>query len=660
MAICLPKTEIEKLKTALRNGEFTIPKLYEIGSEGRFELFKHYVGETFAKKVNSSFERAMLSKQKKALSRWLETTFTEKQKIRRNDMMKKVDRLDKVVTKQEESGFDFMSDLADTTLGLAVTETEVNTLFELKNNVEKTLENVDRNSENGSESRLAYGLAVVQFKDYVGGLKENARRLTFQEYVRNPLNVLYEAASFTKSLLATLDNSFYGRQGIKVLYTSPSIWVRRFAESWIDMGKQIAAKTTGVFKPKDDSVMQAIRADIYSRENALNGKYGAAKNEYGLGVSSEEAFPSSLPEYIPVLGRLFKASEVAFNGGALKMRADLADLYIEMAEENGVDVKDERQADGLGELVAQMTGRGDIGRLEVYGKEINALVFSIKFLSSNIRTLFGGAKNTVTLALPARKNMTFAQKQSAKNFMKIVMSVATILFLANLMDKDAVEKDPRSANFGKIKVGNTKIDVTGGMASLVVLASRLIPTQHKGEFGWWTKSSTTNKYTKMAQGNFGEQTPGGVFMNFLGSKLSPLAGAVRDIYRGRDFSGQKPTPASLVKQLTYPIALQNLIDSLDDSGRNMLISNISEMLGLQSGTTDINPSGVKWEKLRKEKGNSVFDEAARSFNESFSTKLKDLQSSTRYFYMTTEEQNKAVDKLKREEQAKIFKKYNIK
>ena len=34
-----------------------------------------------------------------------------------------------------------------------------------------------------------------------------------------------------------------------------------------------------------------------------------------------------------------------------------------------------------------MTGRGDIGKLEVFGEEINAALFSIKFLKSNWDTL---------------------------------------------------------------------------------------------------------------------------------------------------------------------------------------------------------------------------------------------------------------------------------
>jgi hypothetical protein len=119
-------------------------------------------------------------------------------------------------------------------------------------------------------------------------------------------------------------------------------------------------KSPGLFKDRGDAVMAALRADVFSRPNAMNGKYAAAKNGYGLGIFHEEAFPTSIPSRIPFLGKVFKASESAFTGSALKMRAELADAVIATAEKNGIDMLDETQATALGNLVTSLTGRGEL------------------------------------------------------------------------------------------------------------------------------------------------------------------------------------------------------------------------------------------------------------------------------------------------------------
>ena len=68
------------------------------------------------------------------------------------------------------------------------------------------------------------------------------------------------------------------------------------------------------FNRRGDSLQDAHKAEIYSRKNYLNGLYEkGSKLDIGKG---EEEFPTSFPEKIPVLGSLFKASEVAYTSGA--------------------------------------------------------------------------------------------------------------------------------------------------------------------------------------------------------------------------------------------------------------------------------------------------------------------------------------------------------
>jgi hypothetical protein len=85
--------------------------------------------------------------------------------------------------------------------------------------------------------------------------------------------------------------------------------------------------------------MKELNADIVSRPN-----YGLMKKA-GLKVYdvNEEAFPTSLPEKIPVLGRFYRATEHAYTAFVQKTRADVFDKYIDIARKSGVNLNDPQE-----------------------------------------------------------------------------------------------------------------------------------------------------------------------------------------------------------------------------------------------------------------------------------------------------------------------------
>ena len=74
--LCLPKAQRDKLGKALKEGDVTIAKLYDMTSEQRNTIFAHYVDKDFAGLVNARFEQAMLSNQKKAFANWIQRTLS--------------------------------------------------------------------------------------------------------------------------------------------------------------------------------------------------------------------------------------------------------------------------------------------------------------------------------------------------------------------------------------------------------------------------------------------------------------------------------------------------------------------------------------------------------------------------------------------------------
>mgnify|MGYP001585361158 FL=1 len=563
---CLPKELSKKLLDAIKSGKIIPEKLIEMSSEERRAFFEKTIGKEYARDVNAKLEAKILLKdQKRGMVTWSKKLNVISEQTRR-DLISRIERMDKVLEPKSEKAF--LEDLVSKKLGADITFEEAKNISTGIKEVVRLKEAIPEDSPIRSRERLEYGTAEVLFRDYIDSLKKkDARSLSkkVKEFLTSPEKIVIEVAGATKSLLASLDNSYFGRQGIKILYTNPSLWAKNFIKSWGDIGKSLFGR----------DVMSVIKADVLSRENALNRKYEVGK--YDLGIKFEEAFPSSLPERIPLFGRFFKAAETAFNGGALRMRADLADKMIGRAESQGIDVLDPIQAVPIGKLVNSMTGRGGIGKLEIVGKELNVLLFSIKFLKSNIDFL--------TAHLFDKTMSPFAKKQAAYNLGKAVAATSAILWTANQLWPGSVDTDPRSANFGKIRIGDTRFDVSGGMASLITLASRITPTLHDGEWGFWTKSSITGKYTKLNSGKWGSMTVMDIIDNYWQGKLSPLAGLFRDVARGQNFQGDKPTVGNVALNLITPIPIQTFFELKNNpESADLLLSMILEGLGISANT----------------------------------------------------------------------------
>lgn len=577
MGFCIPKEFSDKFRSALAEGKVIPEKLAEMTSEQRRDFLKEYVGDD-AKAVNALLESKLILKdQQRGLVTWAKKV-AGISKETRNDLIAKIERMDKALTAESKEAF--LEDLATQRLGTKVSFEEAQTVVRLAKEAEEVKGAVPEDSPIGSPERLAYGLKTVELQNYVRNLKTQDASF-FKDFKADKLvgsaKITAEGLGIAKSLLSSMDNSFFGRQGIKVLYTNPTVWGKAFAKSWGDIRREL-------FKRKTDiEPMDLIKADIYSRPNAMNGKYERMKLD--VGIAAEEAFPSSLPGKIPILGRLFNASETSFQGGALRMRADLADRITARAENFGVDTSIKSQAEPLGKLINSMTGRGGLGSFEAAGQTLNLTLFSPKFLTSNINTLtmhMGGGRFTKG---PARR---FAQREAAMNLAKIVGTTGMILFIADTLNPGSVEWDPRSSKFGKIKLGNTYFDITGGMAPIVTLASRtLVPTKRNGKWGLWSKSATTGNWVRLNDAKFGQQTALDTFENFFEGKASPPVGVLRDVWSGKNFQGEKPTLKNIGLGLITPLPIQSTMqrsDVEDLTSPEGLAGIILEGLGLSAST----------------------------------------------------------------------------
>jgi hypothetical protein len=552
--VCLPKPAVQAFKQALKAGKVKPERLANMSSEERHKFFSDLVGQGDAKTVNSLFESKLLLKnQQRGFLTWAKSVAGVNPEVKR-DLISRIEKLDHVLSPAEEKGF--LKDLASTKLGIDMTAPEAKQIATMSARLQE-LESKRRPDGTflSEDDRLAYGRAKVDMGGYISGLQNSANKLSIGQQAMRPGEAISKFAGLSKSIKASLDNSAIFRQGWKTIWTNPLTWQKNARQSFHDIYKQ-------GFKKED--VMREVNADIVSRPNF--DKYTKMKLAIG---NVEEEFPSMLPEKIPLLGRAYKASESAYTAFLYRQRADIADHLLHVAEQSGVDITDKAQLQSIGKLINSLTGRGDVGRFE--GKAagtLNNVFFSIRFLKSNVDTL---------TAHQLQKDVTpFVRKQAAINLVKIVAGSAAILATADALLPGSVEKDPTSTDFGKIRVGDTRFDVTGGQSALVVLAMQLLRQQKK--------SATTGVVTKF-DGSYGAPTGQDQIVNFFTNKFSPAASVVKDIIKQQDFNGNKPTIAGEAKNLFVPLPIATNRDAANDPhAAHPLLVSIADGLGISSST----------------------------------------------------------------------------
>lgn len=535
---CLPKIQADKFINALKSGEIDPGKLASMTSDERRGFFENLVGDD-AKDVNALFESKLLLKNQQAgLVRWAKQITGISESAKR-DLLTKVGKMDTILNPSDDDAF--LKDLAAKKLGTDVTAEEAKQISQLSQNVAKTKTEMASGGD-----RMAYGRARVAFGNYVSGLKNEGKPLL----PRSVGEAAYEIAGTSKGLKASLDDSAIFRQGWKTVFTNPGIWTKNAAQSFIDLAKQFGG----------EAVMDETQAEIQSRPTYEQMQ--KAKLDIG---TTEEQFPNHLAEHIPILGRLYKASEAAYTGFVYRTRADIFDKYLNVAKAVGIDVTDKKQLEPIGKLVNSLTGRGYMGKLEQVSGVVNNVLFSPRFVKSNLDFL---------TAHQFQRDVTpFVRKQAATNLVKVVAGSAAILVVANAIMPGSVESNPESSDFGKIKIGSTRFDVSGGMGSLLTLAARLALGK--------SKSSTTGKTTDLTSGKFGEPTRVDILVDYLEGKLSPVASVVKDLMLNKDFNGNKPTILNEANNLLTPLPITNVIELLNTpKAADPLLSEIADALGI--------------------------------------------------------------------------------
>jgi len=561
---CLPTHIVTKFLAELK--QTTPDKLLAMDSQQRRDFFATIAGQDNAQWLNEQFEsKLILKNQQRGIRKWVEKTVGVTPQAKR-DILSRVEKMTEILTPETEDAF--LADLAAHKLGVSVTMEEAANIVSLSKEVTTNRTEMEKGPRRGpdgktTESELKYGTAVVSFLEYINGLKHAAQKKSVPELVRyyidEPMVFMHDLFGAAKAIVGSLDDSFVGRQGIKEFYRGLT-GNRDAARNWMKTFKESIKAMVSTFK--GHSAIDALSAEIWSDPDIELIR----RAKLAVGVT-EEQYPVSWPEKIPVAGILFKAGEEAYIVSAQGLRYRAFKNYLKLWRNLGIELTD-KELNSIGRLSNSLGGRGALPTGQTPGL-VNDLLWSPRNLKADIDFL--------TLHLFDKGFSRRARFEAAKNLLRVIAGAAGILALADFFDDDSVEWDPSSSDFGKIKIGDTRFSVAGSLPSIITLAFRMIKKSRK--------STISEKVIEYNTGRYGQATLKDAVYSFLENKASPPARFVRDYLEGENFDGEQFSFPREALNTWTPIAISNIIQtSKEENAANMLLIVIAETFGINTST----------------------------------------------------------------------------
>lgn len=227
-----------------------------------------------------------------------------------------------------------------------------------------------------------------------------------------------------------------------------------------------------------------------------------------------EQFAPRVIERLPVLGTAYKSAIRGFVRAFNWTQQSLWDAGIARWEDQGITVTGDMMRD-LAEvnntLLAMAPAKTDFG--QALRRVLSPVMWSPTFTWSRIKT------PSMLIQNPAMR------REIAKTLASFIGSGVMMLMAANMIGRlrgedDVVEWDPRSTDFGKIKIKNTRFDVYGDAGPYVRAMMQLMAGEKKGQGGRIRRKLRID-----------------VIKQFMRNKRAPIFDFLGRIWSGKTFFG---------------------------------------------------------------------------------------------------------------------------
>jgi hypothetical protein len=251
-----------------------------------------------------------------------------------------------------------------------------------------------------------------------------------------------------------------------------------------------------------------------------------------------------------------------------KLRADVFDDILKKAEMAGNNV-DSKTLESLSDFINAATGRGKFGiketgiipkKAEKIATILNGIFFSPRLMASRLNLLNPYFYSQL---------QPLARKEALKTLFATTGIFGSLYGLWKMAGGN-VGTDPRSADFGKLKVGNTRYDVLGGFQQYIKLASQLI----SGEI----VSSSSGRTITLGEG-YKPLTRKDIALRFFEGKTSPIASFIIGLMTGQTATGEDvDVPTEIISRFV-PMVVQDLYDLSQEDGAEGLLYGLPAIFG---------------------------------------------------------------------------------
>ena len=371
-------------------------------------------------------------------------------------------------------------------------------------------------------------------------------RTIFERFVQNPFNA-------ARNIITSFDFSAVFRQGGFTVLGHPV----RAAKTLVPMFRAFVSERQQA--KIEAEIQERPNAPLYQRTKLF---IAPTDGTYRLG-QREESMQTNIFDNVPggnkikkILTGPIRASNRAYATFLNLLRVDSFDIMAAGLSKDGEVTLDEAKV--IANFVNASTGRGSLGKFEKAAEGLNVAFFAPRYVASRFQ-LLGGAITTPVKAVVGKNKRV--QRQIVKEYARYLIGMATVYALAALtLDDEAFEWNPTSSDFGKIKIGKTRLDPLSGISQVTVLLSRF--------FAGSLKSSTTGEINPIVGEDvgFGKVDLVDVISNFLRYKLSPMFGTVLSLRLGVDPVGQPFGPEDLPENLLVPLAMREVFETIEEQG----------------------------------------------------------------------------------------------
>jgi hypothetical protein len=397
-----------------------------------------------------------------------------------------------------------------------------------------------------------------------------------------------DAANLPRAIAASFDLSFPLRQG--------AILIAR-KEFYQAIGPMVRAIDKDYASASFERLMNdpIIRDELVPNGLAIANPGTGIAERMGVTVPSQEMYVSKWASKLPGI----RESQWAYTTAGNEMRGNYAKntllAWKRIAAEGGHQYT-VREVRALANWVNISTGWARLpGPLEKIVPELGTVLFAPRFWFSRLEAYPVGLY--YILRNPTiRKQVMY----DLGSFTALNAGLLALMKYSGIPGVD-VELDPRSTDWGRIRIGNTRFDTMGGLQPVFRTAAQMIMREGK--------STVTGETYPM---NLGMTA-----LRALQAKLAPGLGTLIDYMRGETYVGEEVTPSlrNLKTQAwnrVAPFWFQDFVEAIRNGGPKMGFLGVLSFFGAGVLTYE-----TEWQKLE--------DARDRTSQDRFGMSIEDLR-----------------------------------